>query len=178
MKQIKIVYNDSCDVINAVESINEVLKDKGIEFINDGKEHDGFEIYEMKDFSISEQDMVKEFHKVFDILINTKPTIPDTNTKLLRSKLIQEELEELKLAFEANDLIETADAIADLLYVVYGTAVSCGIDMKQIFKEVHRSNMTKVGGYRREDGKWIKPTTYSRPVLKPLLDEQLTNEKE
>ena len=51
--------------------------------------------------------------------------------------------------------------MADLLYVVYGTAVSYGIDMDPVFREVHRSNMSKVGGYKRDDGKWVKPATYS-----------------
>ena len=58
--------------------------------------------------------------------------------------------------------------MADLLYVVYGTAVSYGIDMDPVFREVHRSNMSKVGGYKREDGKWVKPPTYSPAVIEPI----------
>ena len=64
------------------------------------------------------------------------------------------------------------DAVADLLYVTYGTAVSCGIDIEPIFREVHRSNMTKVGGTRRDDGKWIKPDDYSPAQIEPLLKQQ------
>lgn len=65
-----------------------------------------------------------------------------------------------------------AKELADLLYVVYGTAVSCGIDLEPIFREVHRSNMSKVGGHRRADGKWVKPLTYSPAVIEPLLAAQ------
>ncbi len=62
--------------------------------------------------------------------------------------------------------------MADLLYVVYGTAVSYGIDMDPVFREVHRSNMSKVGGYKREDGKWVKPATYSPARIEPIVAEQ------
>ena len=55
------------------------------------------------------------------------------------------------------------------MYVVYGTAISYGIDMEPVFKEVQRSNMSKVGGYKREDGKWVKPPTYSPADIAPIL---------
>jgi len=58
------------------------------------------------------------------------------------------------------------------LYVVYGTAVSYGIDMKPVFQEVHRSNLSKVGGYKRADGKWMKPPTYSPAKLEQILEAQ------
>ena len=44
--------------------------------------------------------------------------------------------------------------------------------MEPVFREVHRSNMSKVGGYKREDGKWVKPATYSPAVIEPILAEQ------
>ncbi len=62
--------------------------------------------------------------------------------------------------------------MADLLYVVYGAAVSYGIDMDPVFREVHRSNMSKVGGYKRADGKWVKPATYSPACIEPIVAEQ------
>jgi len=65
-----------------------------------------------------------------------------------------------------------AKELADLLYVVYGTAVSCGIDMEPVFREVHRSNMSKVGGHKRADGKWVRPATYSPARLEPILGAQ------
>ena len=99
----------------------------------------------------------------------------DEQTRVLRERLIHEEFEELKEAMGKNDLFAVAKELADLLYVVYGTAVSYGIDMEPVFREVHRSNMSKVGGYKREDGKWVKPATYSPAVIEPILTEQQGN---
>lgn len=121
---------------------------------------------------MDKQKMVYDFHKAFDILIKETPTPPDFVTQRLRFGLIREELEELDIAMAKEDIVEIADGLADLLYVVYGTAVSCGIDMQPIFAEVHRSNMSKVGGHKRQDGKWIKPETYSPANLLPILESQ------
>ena len=130
----------------------------------------------MKEVDVYEaQQMVLEFHKEFDIHVANTPIVPDEKTQVLRVRLIQEEFDELKEAFEAKDLPNIAKELADLLYVVYGTAVSYGIDMEPVFQEVQRSNMSKVGGYKREDGKWVKPTTYSPANLKPILDKQANN---
>ena len=115
------------------------------------------------------QQMVLEFHKEFDIHIAATPSVPDDKTKTLRVRLIQEEFDELKEAFERNDLPHIAKELADLLYVVYGTAISYGIDMEPVFQEVQRSNMSKVGGYKRKDGKWVKPATYSPANIEPIL---------
>jgi predicted HAD superfamily Cof-like phosphohydrolase len=117
------------------------------------------------------QEKVREFHKKFNILVNEKPVLIEKVDRLLRLSLIVEELNELEDAMEKNSLIDIADALGDLLYVVFGTAVSYGINMDKVFKEIHRSNMTKVGGHKREDGKWIKPSTYSPPNLKKTLEE-------
>ena len=119
-----------------------------------------------------EQSMVKEFHRKFDILVHARPTIPNWSTKELRLRLIQEEIDELKEALAQENLVAVAKEMADLLYVVYGTAVSYGIDMEPVFQEVHRSNLSKVGGYKRADGKWVKPLTYSPASLEPILDAQ------
>ena len=118
------------------------------------------------------QVMVDEFHRTFDIVTNQAPTVVDGRTRELRVKLIQEEFDELKEALASDDLPAIAKEMADLLYVVYGTAVSYGIDMDPVFREVHRSNMSKVGGYKREDGKWVKPATYSPARIEPILAEQ------
>ena len=115
------------------------------------------------------QQMVLEFHKEFDIHIAETPSVPNEKTKDLRVRLIQEEFNELKEAFEKKDLSHIAKELADLLYVVYGTAISYGIDMDAVFQEVLRSNISKVGGYKREDGKWVKPTTYSPANIEPIL---------
>jgi len=91
---------------------------------------------------------------------------------VLRERLIQEEFDELKEAMKAGDLPAIAKELADLLHVVYGTAVSYGIDVAPVFREVQRSNMSKVGGYKREDGKWVKPPTYSPARVAPILESQ------
>jgi predicted HAD superfamily Cof-like phosphohydrolase len=120
----------------------------------------------------SEQNKVKDFHAAFDIPIIGKPTIPNKDVKMRRISLINEECSELFAAMHWEDLVSIADGIADLLYVVLGTAVEYGIDIEPIFNEVHRSNMTKFGGTKREDGKWLKPETYSPANIKRLIDAQ------
>src|SRR5713101_3828793 len=119
-----------------------------------------------------EQRMVTEFNRAFDIVIETSPAIPDAATCALRVSLIQEEFAELREALAQQDMEAVAKELADLLYVVYGTAVSCGIDMAPVFREVHRSNMSKVGGHKRADGKWMKPPNYSPARLQPILAAQ------
>ncbi|OQW66323.1 MAG: hypothetical protein BVN29_07640, partial [Nitrospira sp. ST-bin5] len=91
-----------------------------------------------------EQSMVEEFHKKFDILVQASPTDASEETKRLRIRLIQEEFDELKESMAEGNLAALAKEMADLLYVVYGTAVSYGIDMEPVFREVHRSNLSKV----------------------------------
>ncbi|HET7910061.1 MAG TPA: MazG nucleotide pyrophosphohydrolase domain-containing protein [Nitrospira sp.] len=118
------------------------------------------------------QMMVKRFHRLFDIVVQQTPNLVDEHTRVLRERLIHEEFEELKEAMASHDLSAIAKELADLLYVVYGTAVSYGIDMGPVFREVHRSNMSKIGGYKREDGKWVKPPTYSPAAIEPILMRQ------
>jgi predicted HAD superfamily Cof-like phosphohydrolase len=125
-----------------------------------------------------EQAMVEAFHRTFDIVVNQDPTVVDGRTRELRIKLIQEEFDELKEALAAEDLSSIAKEMADLLYVVYGTAVSYGIDMDAVFREVHRSNMSKVGGSKRGDGKWVKPVTYSPARIEPILAGQAPVQRE
>ena len=119
-----------------------------------------------------EQQMVAEFHQAFDIAREPFPAIPDEATRMLRVRLIQEEFDELQEALGRGDTVAVAKELADLLYVVYGTAVSCGINMEPVFREVHRSNMSKVGGHKRADGKWVKPASYSPARLEPILVAQ------
>src|SRR5713101_2625734 len=120
----------------------------------------------------NEQEMVTAFHRAFDIAIGTLPAVPDAATCAPRVSLIQEEFAELREALAQRDVEAVAKELADLLYVVYGTAVSCGLDMTPVFREVHRSNMSKVGGHKRADGKWVKPPSYSPAHLRPMLAAQ------
>src|SRR5881628_3926633 len=119
-----------------------------------------------------EQRMVAEFHRLFGIAIGTVPAAPDEATRSLRGNLIQEEFDELQEAFAQQDPSAIAKELADLLYVIYGTAVSCGIDLEPVFREVHRSNLSKVGGHKRADGKWVKPPGYSPARIQPILAAQ------
>ena len=115
---------------------------------------------------------VLEFHKLIGAYIGTKPEIPSLDIVNLRVSLIEEELGELKEALYNKDILWVADGLADLLYVVYGTAISCGIDIRDIFVEIHRSNLTKIGGNKRADGKALKPPTYDPPHLEEILRRQ------
>lgn len=119
-----------------------------------------------------EQAMVEAFHRTFAILVQAAPTDLDEDTKQLRIRLIQEEFDELKEAMAAGNLAAVAKEMGDLLYVTYGTAVSYGIDMEPVFQEVHRSNLSKTGGYKRADGKWVKPSTYSPANIDSIVEVQ------
>lgn len=104
--------------------------------------------------------------------VRETPGLPDDAERNLRVSLITEEFEELKATSNPEKI---ADAIGDLLYVVYGTAVAYGLDAQGIFDEIHRSNMTKfIDGYKRADGKWCKGPGYSPPDLRRFV-QQPTN---
>jgi predicted HAD superfamily Cof-like phosphohydrolase len=87
--------------------------------------------------------------------------------------LIEEELNELKEAIANDDLVEVADALADLLYVVYGAGAAFGINLDACFHEVHSSNMSKLGEdgkpIYREDGKVMKGPNFREPALRDIL---------
>lgn len=70
---------------------------------------------------------VKEFQTVFGQLISDSPKLPDDNIRMMRQKILKEEVEEFSEAYKVNDQVEMADAICDILYVIAGTCVSYGI---------------------------------------------------
>lgn len=118
--------------------------------------------------------MVADFMRSGEQQVNETPTWPDQDTSLLRFKLIDEELNELSDAMLNEDIVEVADALTDLLYVIYGAGHAYGIDLDRCFAEVHRSNMSKfVDGKFIKDanGKVLKPKTYSPPDLTFLLPD-------
>src|SRR5438445_13327425 len=90
-----------------------------------------------------EQKMTLNWHERFGVHVRTTPGMVDPKTRDLRIALIKEELGELEDAGHLQDLTKIADAIADLLYVVYGTAVSYGIEIEHVFQEVNRYNIRK-----------------------------------
>lgn len=89
--------------------------------------------------------MVTEFHTLFDAPILDTPQIPDLKRAQLRVSLLQEELNELQEAINTDDLVEVADAFADLQYVLSGAILEFGLwdRFAEIFADVHRSNMSK-----------------------------------
>ena len=131
----------------------------------------------MSDKYSAEQQMVMEFNAKFGVRQRRSPSVPTAKEQSLRLDLIREELDELAVAFNDYDIVGVADSLGDLLYVVYGCADVCGIDMEPVFAEIHRSNMTKVWPdgtvHRRGDGKIVKPITYSPANLEPIIVQQV-----
>jgi predicted HAD superfamily Cof-like phosphohydrolase len=89
---------------------------------------------------------VAKFHDTFNLPIIAEPSIPSVERIKLRLSLLQEELNELEEALNNKDIIETADALADLQYVLSGAILEFGLGgkFKKVFDEVQRSNMSKV----------------------------------
>lgn len=118
-------------------------------------------------------DKVEEFMTTFGQEVKTKIDLGDRDLRQLRYDLIKEELGELREAFERKDEVEVADALTDLLYVVYGAGHAFGIPLDKCFEEVHASNMSKLGEdgqpIYREDGKVLKGPRYFAPMLEPVL---------
>lgn len=117
---------------------------------------------------------VQEFHDTYLVPRPDKPELPQQELFELRLNLIYEELLETKQAYVAGDLVEFADGVADLLYVVLGLGDVCGLPLRDIFTEVHRSNMSKLDENGkpifREDGKVLKGPNFSPPNIKEILD--------
>ncbi len=118
-------------------------------------------------------ELVGDFMEAFGQDVQLEPTWPDFNTRELRLELIAEELDELSDAVADRDMIQIADALTDLLYVVYGAGHAFGIDLDECFQEVHASNMSKLGEngrpIHREDGKVMKGPGYFEPDLESIL---------
>ena len=118
-------------------------------------------------------ELVEDFMEAMGQDVNVVPTFPEEDIQRLRLDLIEEELDELHYALDNKDIVEIADALGDLLYVVYGAGHAFGIDLDECFKEIHASNMSKLGPdgkpIKREDGKVLKPDTFFPPDLKTIL---------
>ena len=123
-------------------------------------------------------DAVHEFHSAFKLGIKNEPTADLGVAKnLLRFNLMKEENEEYLEAANANDLVEVADALGDMLYILAGTIIEHGMQYKiaEVFDEIQRSNMSKLGedGYPifREDGKVLKGPNYFKPNIGEILEK-------
>ena len=119
-------------------------------------------------------ELVGDFMEAFGQDVETQPTWPDFSTRELRLELIDEEVEELRVAVANRDMVEIADALTDILYVVYGAGHTFGIDLDDCFDEVHASNMSKLGEdgrpIKREDGKVMKGPGFFAPDLESILN--------
>ena len=103
---------------------------------------------------------VKDFQQAFGQRVGDRPFLPSSHERELRMRLMKEEYKEYKKAEEANDLVNLAVELADIIYIACGTAVSYGIPLNEVFEEIHKANMAKlIDGkvLRREDGKIQKP---------------------
>ncbi len=121
---------------------------------------------------------VHEFHKAFGLGIKHKPTANiGEDRNLLRYNLMKEENEEYFEAAKNNDLVEVADALGDMLYILCGTIIEHGMQdkMEAVFNEIQRSNMSKLGEdgkpIYRDDGKVLKGPNYFKPNLEKIVLE-------
>ena len=116
---------------------------------------------------------VNVFMDAFGQEVKRSPEFPDLDTVALRYELIKEELQELFVAMAEKDMVEVADALTDILYVTYGAGHAFGIDLDACFREVQRSNMSKLGEdgkpIYREDGKVMKGPNFREPALRDIL---------
>lgn len=121
---------------------------------------------------------VKEFHEAFGLGVKNKPTanLPLHLLKL-RFNLMAEENDEYLEAAQKNDLVEVADALGDMLYILCGTILEHGLQHKieEVFDEIQRSNMSKLDKngkpIYREDGKVMKGPNYFKPNIEKILNK-------
>ena len=123
---------------------------------------------------MSNFDDVKTFMQTFGQEVKIKAEFPEKKIVKLRYHLIEEELSELQNAIKTKDLKEIADALTDILYVTYGAGHAYGIDLDKCFKEVQKSNMSKLGEDGKpiynEKGKVMKGSKYFAPNLKKFIE--------
>lgn len=120
-------------------------------------------------------ELVREFQEAFGAPVKDAPGSLDSSRAELRCKLLMEEVLELEEAVKTGYIVDAADGMADVLYIVFGTALEMGLAgvLEECFLEVHRSNMSKLGPdgkpIFRADGKVLKPETYSPPELGKII---------
>ena len=121
-------------------------------------------------------DSVKKFHEVYKLSYKNSPSVDLDHDKLqLRHSLMSEENDEYLEAAKNNDLIEVADALGDMLYILCGTIIEHGMQNKieEVFDEIQKSNMSKLGSdgkpIYREDGKVLKGPNYFKPNILKIL---------
>jgi predicted HAD superfamily Cof-like phosphohydrolase len=116
------------------------------------------------------QEQVRDFHRACNLRRSDRPNIDWANQEFCTS-LIKEELDEVIEAIERKDPLQWTREKSDLLYQVYGACASAGIDIEPFFEEVHRADMEKAGGPKREDGKQLKPVGWREPDMRAVCRE-------
>lgn len=121
---------------------------------------------------------VEQFHNSFGLGVEEEPKANLGSAKnQLRFNLMDEENKEYFEAAENNDLVEVADALGDMLYILCGTILEHGMQhiIEEVFEEIQRSNMSKLGAdgqpIYREDGKVLKGPDYFKPNIKSILEK-------
>ncbi len=120
---------------------------------------------------MSYQNDVALFMKSGEQGIRSKLSLEGDQANLYMN-LISEEYQETLSAFKSNDMIEVADGLADMVWVIMGMCNSCGIDFDSVWQEVKASNMSKFPdgkAIKNEHGKIMKPNSYFKPDLKKVL---------
>lgn len=122
---------------------------------------------------------VEKFHDTFGIKNEKEPIgAIDRDMFMLRYKLMREENEEYLEAAEKGDLVEIADALGDMMYILSGTILSHGLQhvIEDVFEEIQRSNMSKLDAngkpIYREDGKVLKGKNYFKPDIAKVLKKE------
>ncbi len=123
-------------------------------------------------------DHVAKFHEVFKYGNEASPVGEvSESTYTLRHRLMAEENEEYLEAAKRGDLVEVADALGDMMYILCGTILKHGLQdmIEEVFEEIQRSNMSKLdengNPIYREDGKIMKSANYFRPEIAKILNE-------
>ena len=122
---------------------------------------------------------VELFHRSFGLGVSQIPRADlGIDKNRLRFNLMDEENKEYFEAAQKNDLVEVADALGDMLYILCGTILEHGMQYKieEVFEEIQRSNMSKLGSdgrpIYRDDGKVLKGPGYFKPDIKGVLDQR------
>ena len=169
----KSAVDDAADVMSDYDDgTDPINEDPEPPFFRD--KETGMLAIELEDLIVSTNfELAGDFMNAFGQEVLTEPTLPSPELGKLRLELIREEFEELTVATNAMDIVEIADALTDILYVVYGAGHAFGIDLDECYNEVHRSNMSKLGTdgkpIYRDDGKVLKGPNYFHPNLKDIL---------
>ena len=121
------------------------------------------------------QQAIEHFHRIYEQPISRVTSWPKPERINMRVELIIEELFELQDAVDSNDMIETADALGDLIYVIFGMAIELGIPMGYVLRSIQRSNMSKLDAdgkpIYRDDGKILKGPNFQEPDIEFVLRE-------